>query len=120
MGSAYMTGFVQGRAWGIATVFGTHCLWIDLLRRTFIVNAILRFSLIGPGQTYVAGVGVYNWHGGATCSYAISTAFFGVGGSLYDGAGQVLLNGIAQISTAITQSNVREYVPKVSFCIVFA
>ena len=60
-------------------------------------------SLTGPGQTYVAE-GVYNWHGGATCSYAINTAFFGAGGSMWNGAGQVIQNGIPMISTAVTAS----------------
>lgn len=77
-----MTGFVQGRAWGVATVFG-------------------------PGQTYIAGEGIYNWHGGATCSYAIGTAFCGVGGSSWTGSGQIIHNGIAMMRTATTASSVR-------------
>jgi hypothetical protein len=55
----------------------------------------------------VAGEGVYNWHGGATCSYAISTAFFGVGGSLWTGSGQTFHNGIAQVRTQVSASSVR-------------
>ncbi|KAM3568821.1 hypothetical protein VYU27_009065 [Nannochloropsis oceanica] len=79
-GLAYMTGFVQGRAWGIAAVFG-------------------------PGQSYTAGAGMYIWQGGATCSYAISTAFFGVGASTYIGAGTGIFNGIPQIRATLTSSS---------------
>ena len=79
-GSYYKTGFVQGRAWGVAVVFG-------------------------PGQTYANAAGVYNWHGGATCSYAISTAFFGVGASNYIGSGQAVFNGIPQVRTSVTSSS---------------
>ena len=79
-GSYYKTGFVQGRAWGVAVVFG-------------------------PGQTYANAAGVYNWHGGATCSYAISVAFFGVGASNYIGSGQAVFNGIPQIRTVVTTSS---------------
>lgn len=82
-----MTGFVQGRAWGVAIV-------------------------TGPGQTYIAGEGIYNWHGGATCSYALSTAFFGVGGSSWTGSGQIIHNGIAMIRTANTASSVRVFVAR--------
>jgi len=82
LGFAYMTGFVQGRAWGVAVVFG-------------------------PGQSYAVASGLYNWQGGATCSYAISTAFFGVGGSNYIGSGQGIFNLVPAIRTVVTQSNVR-------------
>ena len=79
-GLTYMTGFVQGRAWGVAMV-------------------------AGPGQSYAQATGMYIWVGGATCSYAISTAFFGVGASTYVGAGTIIQIGIPQIRSSVTASS---------------
>ena len=79
-GVYYLTGFLQGRAWGAATVFGA-------------------------GQTYVQAAGMIIWQGGATFAYTISQAFFGVGGSAYIGAGTGIFNGIPQMRASLTASS---------------
>lgn len=63
----------------------------------------------GPGQSYAAATGLYYKVLSAFASFALSTIFCGLGGSLYIGAGSMKYIQVARTSNSITAATVREF-----------
>jgi hypothetical protein len=69
----------------------------------------------GPGQSYAAATGLYYKILSTFASFALSTIFCGVGGSLYIGAGSMKYVQVARTSNSITAATVRDFEPSVTY-----
>lgn len=111
-GGMIMVGFYQGRAWGLGAVYGTSLVMLSLpavQSERDLTWPAPTFPL-GPGQSYVAASGLYYKVLSAFASFALSTIFTGVGGSLWIGSGSFKYIQVARTSNSLTAATVSERV----------